>query len=103
MQDLLAGVRLIACRNPHVAAERARKREALLEATEAELEKVKAMIDGDRGRLKNATAGRIGERVGRVVNKRKMAKHFTLEITDGAFSFERNATTIEQEALLRVA
>ena len=93
------GERLIVCRNPHVAAERARKREALLEATEAELAKVKAMVDGDRGRLKNATAGRIGERVGRTVNKRKMAKHFTLEITDGAFCYERNPATIEQEAL----
>ena len=93
------GERLIVCRNPHVAAERARKREALLETTEAELAKVKAMVDGDRGRLKNATGGRIGERVGRTVNKRKMAKHFTLEITDGAFCYERNPATIEQEAL----
>lgn len=91
--------RLIVCRNPQVAAERARKREALLERTEAELAKVKAMVDGDRGRLKNASGGRIGERVGRVVNKRKMAKHFTLEIADGAFDYERNRTTIEQEAL----
>ena len=93
------GERLIVCRNPHVAAERARKRIELLEATEAELAKVKAMVDGDRGRLRNATAGRIGERVGRTVNKRKMAKHFTLEIADGTFSYERNTTTIEQEAL----
>ena len=93
------GERLIVCRNPHVAAERARKRIELLEATEAELAKVKAMLDGDRGRLRNATAGRIGERVGRTVNKRKMAKHFTLEIADGTFSYERNTTTIEQEAL----
>ena len=93
------GERLIVCRHPHVAAERARKREALLEATEAELAKVKAMVDGDRGRLKNATAGRIGERVGRTVNKRKMAKHLTLEITDGGFCYERNPATIEQEAL----
>ena len=93
------GERLIVCRNPHVAAERARKRIELLEATEAELAKVKAMLDGDRGRLRNAAAGRIGERVGRTVNKRKMAKHFTLEIADGTFSYERNTTTIEQEAL----
>src|SRR5450631_638560 len=93
------GERLIVCRNPHVAAERARKRIELLEATEAELAKVKAMVDGDRGRLRNATGGRIGERVGRTVNKRKMAKHFTLEIADGTFSYERNTTTIEQEAL----
>jgi len=93
------GERLVVCRNPHVAAERVRKREALLEATEAELAKVKSMVEGDRGRLKNAPGGRIGERVGRVVNKRKMAKHFTLEITDGAFSYQRNQEQIEQEAL----
>ena len=94
------GERLVVCRNPHVAAERARKREALLEATEAELAKVKSMVEGDRGRLRNAAGGRIGERVGRVVNKRKMAKHFTLEIADGAFSYQRNQEQIEQEALL---
>ncbi|MGO9960500.1 MAG: IS1634 family transposase [Solirubrobacteraceae bacterium] len=94
------GERLIVCRNPHVAAERARKREALLAATETELAKVRAMVDGDRGRLKGAAAGTIGERVGRVVNKRKMAKHFALQITDGAFSYQRNQTQIEQEALL---
>ncbi|MGO9901165.1 MAG: IS1634 family transposase, partial [Solirubrobacteraceae bacterium] len=94
------GERLVVCRNPHVAAERVRKRIDLLEATEAELAKVKSMVEGDRGRLKNASGGRIGERVGRVVNKRKMAKHFTLEITDGAFSYQRNQEQIEQEALL---
>jgi transposase len=88
--------RLVVCRNPHVAAERARKREALLQATEAALEKVKAMVDGDRGRLKRAAGGVIGERVGRIVNKRKMAKHFTLEIADGAFSYQRNTAAIEQ-------
>jgi len=93
------GERLIVCRNPHVAAERSRKREALLDATEAELAKVKAMVEGDHGRLKNAAGGRIGERVGRVVNKRKMAKHFTLEIADGAFSYQRNQEQIEQQAL----
>jgi hypothetical protein len=93
------GERLIVCRNPHVAAERARKRDALLAATEAELAKVKTMVDGDRGRLKNAAAGRIGERVGRTVNKRKMAKHFTLTIADGAFSYQRNNSQIEHEAL----
>jgi hypothetical protein len=93
------GERLVVCRNPHVAAERARKREELLAVTEAELLKVKAMVDGDRGRLKGAGAGAIGERVGRVINKRKMAKHFTLGIADGAFSYQRNQEQIEQEAL----
>jgi hypothetical protein len=94
------GERLIICRNPAVAAERARKREELLKLTEADLEKVKQMVDGERGRLRNAPAGKIGERAGRVVNKRKMAKHFTLQIADKSFSHERNTAQIADEALL---
>jgi hypothetical protein len=92
--------RLVVCRNPAVASERARKREELLTLTEKDLEQVKRMVEGQRGRLKDANAGRIGERAGRVVNKRKMAKHFTLEITDGSFSYERNQPQIDEEALL---
>jgi hypothetical protein len=92
--------RLVVCRNPAVAAERARKREELLALTEVDLQKVKQMVEGDRGRLKHASAGKIGERAGRVVNKRKMAKHFTLQISDGAFSYQRNHTQIDEEALL---
>ena len=87
------------CRNPAVAAERARKREELLERTEQDLAKVKQMVDGERGKLKDASAGKIGERAGRVVNRRKMAKHFTLQIADGSFSYERNQAQIDQEAL----
>jgi Transposase DDE domain len=94
------GERLIVCRNPDLAAERQRKREDLLSATETELEKVKTMVDGPRGRLKNADAGKIGERVGRVSNKYKVAKHFELEIADGAFSYERKHEQIEAEAAL---
>ena len=67
---------LVVCRNPHLAAERARKREDLLQATERELAKVRHMVDGPRGTLRNATAGKIGERAGRVINKFKVAKHF---------------------------
>ena len=92
--------RLVVCRNPALAAERARKREELLALTEVDLQKVKQMVEGDRGRLKHASAGKIGERAGRVVNKRKMAKHFTLQISDGAFSYQRNHTQIDEEALL---
>ena len=92
--------RLVICRNPQVAAERARKREELLALTEADLEQVKRIVEGDRGRLKHASAGKIGERAGRVVNKRKMAKHFTLQIADGAFSYQRNQAQINEEALL---
>ena len=92
--------RLVVCRNPQLAGERARKREELLALTEADLQKVELMVEGDRGRLRNASAGKIGERAGRVVNKRKMAKHFTLQIADGAFSYRRNQTQIDEEALL---
>lgn len=94
------GERLVVCRNPAVAAERARKRFELLAATEAELDKVKTMVHGPRGRLRSADAGRIGERAGRVINKKKMAKHFTLQIADGSFSYERNQPQIDEEALL---
>jgi Transposase DDE domain len=97
---LFEGERLIVCRNPAVAAERARKRAALLTGTEAELEKVKASVHGPRGRLRNADAGAIGQRAGRVVNKYKMAKHYELQITDGQFSYDRKTDQIDQEAAL---
>jgi hypothetical protein len=92
--------RLVVCRNPAVAAERARKRAELLAATEVELDKVKAMVTGPRGRLRGADAGRIGERAGKVSNKYKVAKHFTLQIADGAFAYERNTEQINTEASL---
>ena len=92
--------RLVVCRNPHLAAERARKREDLLAATERELAKVKHMIDGPRGTLRAANAGKIGERAGRVINKYKVAKHFELQIADGSFSYERKQQQIEAEAAL---
>jgi hypothetical protein len=98
--ELFPGERLVVCRNPAVAAERARKRAELLAATEAELAKVKAMVEGPRGRLRNADAGTIGERAGRVINKYKVAKHFELEIADHAFSFERKHEQIHAEAAL---
>jgi hypothetical protein len=96
----LPGERLIVCRNPTVAAERARKRCELLAATEAELEQVKRMVEGERGKLRNAPAAKIGERAGRVVGARKMAKHFALQIADGSFSYKRNQAQIDEEALL---
>jgi transposase len=97
---LFPGERLVVCRNPAVAAERARKRAELLAATETELAKVKASVDGPRGRLRDASAGQIGERAGKTVNKYKVAKHFTLTITDGAFAYERKTEQITQEAAL---
>ena len=92
--------RLVVCRNPAVAAERDRKRSELLAATEVELDKVKAMVAGPRGSLRTAGAGAIGARAGRVVNKYKVAKHFTLDIDDGHFAYQRNAEQITNEAAL---
>jgi hypothetical protein len=97
---LFPGERLVVCRNPAVAGERARKRAELLAATEAELDKVKAMVTGSRGRLRDAPAGQIGERAGKVSNKYKVAKHFTLQIADGVFAYERKTEQINQEAAL---
>src|SRR5512132_1143778 len=94
------GERLVVCRNPHLATERARKREDLLRATERELDKVKHMVDGPRGTLKDADAGKIGQRAGRVINKYKVAKHFELEIADGSFTYQRKTEQIEAEAAL---
>jgi Transposase DDE domain len=94
------GERLVVCRNPHLAAERARKREDLLAATERELDKVTASVTNPRGRLHAADAGKIGQRAGRVINKYKVAKHFDLHIADGSFSYERKTEQIATEAAL---
>jgi Transposase DDE domain len=94
------GERLVVCRNPQLQAERARKREDLLAATERELDKVRHMVDGPRGSLKHADAGKIGQRAGRVINKYKLAKHFELNIADGSFSYQRKTEQITEEAAL---
>lgn len=94
------GERLLVCRNPLLAAERTRKREELLRATERELDQVKQMIERPRGSLRTAPAGKIGERVGRVSNKYKVAKHFELTVGDGSFSYQRKTEQIRQEAAL---
>ncbi len=94
------GERLVVCRNPHVAAERRGIREELLAATERLLAKVKASVDSPRGRLHRAPAGLIGERVGRDVNRYKVAKHFELTIADGRFEYARKADQIAAEAAL---
>ena len=90
------GERLVACRNPALAAERARKRLALLDATDTELAKIVAAAGA--GRL--AGAGKIGIRVGKVVGRYKMAKHYILDITDDTFAFTRNQNAITAEAAL---
>jgi len=90
------GERLVACRNPELAKLRTHKREELLAATEANLEKIKARVDA--GKL----AGReeIGLRVGRVINQYKVAKHFELAIGDNVFTFARKRDAIATEAAL---
>ena len=98
--DRFPGERLVVCRNPAVATQRARKRSELLTATERELAKITASTISPRGALRDADAGTIGARAGKVVNKYKMAKHFTLQIADGAFAYERKTTQIQAEAAL---
>ena len=90
------GERLVACRNPELAKLRAHKREALLAATENNLAKIKARVAA----AKLAGQGKIGVRVGKVVNQYKLAKHFELDIRDAAFSFQRKADSIAAEAAL---
>lgn len=90
------GERLVACRNPQLARLRAHKRAALLEATEGELERVRAMVE--RGALRGEA--RIGVRVGRVLNKYKVAKHFELTIEAQRFAWRRNDESVGAEAAL---
>jgi transposase len=92
------GERLIVCRNPLLADERARKREALLEATEKELDKVVAATRRAKRPLTGKEA--IGLRVGEVINKRKVGKHFILTIEDDRFDYQRDEQKIAAEATL---
>ena len=88
------GERLIACHNPALAEERAAHRQRLLAATEAELTKIEAMVEA--GHLKDAAA--IGVRVGKVINKRKVAKHFITSIGQASFTWQRDQAAIGAEA-----
>ncbi len=90
------GERLVVCRNPLVAAERARKRHDLLAATEALLAPIKARVEA--GTLRGAAE--IGLAVGAVVNKRKVKKHFELEIADDRFDYRQKEEQIAEEAAL---
>jgi hypothetical protein len=90
------GERLIACRNPALARQRAEKRRDLIAATERELEKVAAMVAA--GRLRGA--GAIGVRAGKVLDKYKVAKHFDLAIAEASFSCKVNDQRIAAEAAL---
>jgi hypothetical protein len=92
------GERLVACRNPLLAEDRARKREELLRATEEKLVRVQARVEGQRRPLRGEDA--IGVAVGKVLGASKVAKHFRYQITDNAFTFERKLGSIEAEAAL---
>jgi transposase len=92
------GERLIACRNPLLAAERARKRGELLAATEKELEKAKAATQRKTRRLRGKE--RIAVAVGKALGHYKMAKHFHYGIRSNGFTYERNQASIEREAAL---
>jgi Transposase DDE domain len=92
------GERLVACKNPFLEAERARKRESLLAATEADLAKIAAACTRARAPLRGRD--KIAVRVDRMLRRRKVAKHFTTEITDDSFSCARDQDSIAAEAKL---
>jgi hypothetical protein len=90
------GERLVACRNPHLAADRARTREDLLAATEKLLTPILARVQA--GRL--AGAGPIGIEVGKVISRYKTGKHFAVTITDDSLAVTRKQDQIDAEAAL---
>ena len=92
------GERLVVCRNPLLAHERARKREELLQATEKDLEKVAVATRREKRRLKGKD--KIGLKVGKVIHRHKMAKHVILEIGEESFAYRRDEAKIAEEAAL---
>ena len=90
------GERLVACRNDALAKLRAHKREELLKATEASLLEVKASVDA----AKLHGQDKIGVRLGKIINKHKVAKHFELTITDASLAWTRRQDNIDAEAAL---
>jgi hypothetical protein len=92
------GERLVACKNPFLEAERARKRESLLAATEADLAKITAACARARRPLRGQD--KIALRVDRVLNRRKVGKHFVIDIGEDRFSYHRNQDSITAEAAL---
>jgi transposase len=90
--------RLVACFNPLLAEERRRKRQELLDATEKELKRIaREVARRTKTPLKKEE---IGKKVGKVINRYKMGKHFTTTIGEGIFSYERNEYNIHQEEAL---
>ena len=94
--DRFPDERLIVCFNPLLAEERRRKRQDLLEATETELEKIVRQVA--RRTRKLLDAQEIGRKVGQVIHRFKMGKHFELSIEDNHFSYRRKAESIQREA-----
>jgi len=92
------GERLVACMNPFGEAERARKRESLLAATEADLAKIAAACARARRPLRGRD--KIAVRVDRVLSRRKVAKHFQVDIGEDRLSYQRDQDTITAEAAL---
>ena len=92
------GERLVVCKNPLLAEERARKRAELLAATEKELARIAARVQRARSPLHGAAA--IGQAVGAVLGRRHMAKHFHISIGEDTFSFAQNPLSIAAEAAL---
>jgi hypothetical protein len=92
------GERLVACKNPFLEAERARKRESLLAATESDLAKITAACARARRPLRGQD--KIALRVDRVLNRRKVGKHFVIDIGEDRFSYHRNQDSITAEAAL---
>jgi hypothetical protein len=90
--------RLVVCKNPLLAEQRAQRREDLLQATERELDKIVAATKRDKRRLKGKET--IALRIGKVLNRFKVGKHFELAITEQAFSYRRNEARIAEEAAL---
>ena len=92
------GERLVVCKNPDLAAERRRKREDLLATTERDLARIKAAVERVSRPLRGQD--KIALKVGAVLGRRKMAKHFHLTIADTSFAFARDEATIAREAAL---
>ena len=92
------GERLVACKNPFLEAERARKRESLLAATEADLGKIAAACARTRAPLRGQD--KIAVRADRVLSRRKVAKHFTIDIGEDHLTYARNQDSITAEAAL---
>jgi hypothetical protein len=92
------GERLVCCRNPALAEQRTRKREALLAATQTELNKIAEATRRERRPLRGKD--KITLRMSKVINRYKVGKHFTTEITDDAFRYARDEAKITAEAAL---